>query len=530
MNIKKYLMLGGVALSLGLSTSSCIGDLDLEPIDPSQTSADTSSMEFIQNSFAQCYANLGFCSTTGPGESNLSVPDAGASVYVRLLFALNEMTTDEAFWIWKDNGLDDLVCTSYGSANLQVLTAYQRFYQHVATCNTFLEVTEGMADPEVLAMRTEVRALRAFTYYWLCDMFGNVTLSISKPDGEGSPQVSRAELYNWLEGELTDLVDNGNLPQVPVYGRVGIDGVEALLARLYLNAPVYAGVEAWDKCLTRCNNIINRHKGGGYQGSGLAQHYIYLFCGNNEEYMPGGGNVAENEILWGVPFDAIKAQSYGGSSFMLLASLSEGMYGSLESWSCLTAGKLLSERFESNPEDKRWQFWIRDGKETDNVAFGTFSTAGYQAIKWTNLVKEDNSGNLVLRDSYSFCNSDLALIRLADVYLMRTECFMHGVGDQTEALAGINYVRNRAGLGSWGLADLTFDNLLDERSRELYYECTRRSDLIRYDRFTGPNQMVWPWKGYTAEGTTIGSQYNLLPIPANIIAAQPDLKQNPGFN
>ena len=105
MNIKKYLMLGGVALSLGLSTTSCVGDLDLEPIDPSQTSANTSSMEFIQNSFAQCYANLGFCSTNGPGESNLSVPDAGASVYVRLLFALNEMTTDEAFWIWKDNGL-----------------------------------------------------------------------------------------------------------------------------------------------------------------------------------------------------------------------------------------------------------------------------------------------------------------------------------------------------------------------------------------------------------------------------------------
>ena len=121
-------MLGGVALSLGMFASSCVGDLDLEPIDPSKTSADTSSMEFIENSFAQCYANLGFCSTTGPGESNLSVPDAGASVYVRLLFAINEMTTDEAFWIWKDNGLDDLVCTSYGSANLQILTAYQRFY------------------------------------------------------------------------------------------------------------------------------------------------------------------------------------------------------------------------------------------------------------------------------------------------------------------------------------------------------------------------------------------------------------------
>ena len=113
---------------------------------------------------------------------------------------------------------------------------------------------------------------------------------------------------------------------------------------------------------------------------------------------------------------------------------------------------------------------------------------------------------------------------------MRTECFMHGVGDQTEALEGINYVRNRAGLGRWGLADLTFDNLLDERSRELYYECTRRSDLIRNGRFTGPNQMVWPWKGYVSEGTTIGDQFNLLPIPANIIAAQPELKQNKGFN
>ena len=65
MNIKKYLMLGGAVMTLGLVTPSCVGDLDLEPIDPSQIFADVNNPEFVSRSFAECYAILGLCGKGG---------------------------------------------------------------------------------------------------------------------------------------------------------------------------------------------------------------------------------------------------------------------------------------------------------------------------------------------------------------------------------------------------------------------------------------------------------------------------------
>lgn len=102
-------------------------------------------------------------------------------------------------------------------------------------------------------------------------------------------------------------------------------------------------------------------------------------------------------------------------------------------------------------------------------------------------------------------------------------------GDASKAVEYINYVRNRAGLGNWGPGELTPDNVLNERCRELYWELTRRSDLVRHNKFAGPGQDIWSWKNGVAEGNNISERYNIMPIPTNIIAAQPDFKQNAGY-
>ena len=111
---------------------------------------------------------------------------------------------------------------------------------------------------------------------------------------------------------------------------------------------------------------------------------------------------------------------------------------------------------------------------------------------------------------------------------MRAECFLHGQGNETDALEGVNYVRERAGVAPFEA--ITEQDLLDERQRELYYELTRRSDLIRFGRYTGNGQDVWPWKGNSRAGRRIERHYNLMPIPTNIISAEPSMKQNPGYN
>ena len=133
--------------------------------------------------------------------------------------------------------------------------------------------------------------------------------------------------------------------------------------------------------------------------------------------------------------------------------------------------------------------------------------------------------------STQFPDTDLALIRLADVYLMYAECAARNATgtDLATGLQYANLVRERAGVKIWNTADLTLDNLLAERCRELYWELTRRSDLVRFGRFTGPNQKLWSWKGNALEGNNIDSRYDLMPIPVNVIAASPDFKQNKGY-
>lgn len=556
MNIKKYLMLGGVALSLGLSTASCVGDLDLDPIDPNLDP--NPSTERLIKEAMECYQGLATSGNEGPGSSIISGLDNGRGQYTRAIFMMNEFPTDECIWIWKDDGIYDLVTNTYNSDNGNIYGTYSRLYAHIAVCNKFIADAAGNSDAEVLKLVDEVRALRALSYYWVCDIFGRATFTLEEPVGQNPEQIERVALYKWLVGELTDLVEHGKLDRTPVYGRVGLDGAEALLARLYLNAQVYAAADpaylaatdTWALCSQHCENIIARHQGGGYQGSGLANHYLNVFSRNNDQYMPGGGNTAENEILWGIPFDSDRLQSYGGTMFLINGAVADelGMkaadYGCSNAWKCMKATKEFSEHFTAETQDARWQLWVRGKKpyinsngdpaeheyKIANEEFGSWGD-GYVCIKWNGLVA-DNNGNLTTGglDPLQFPSTDLGLIRLSDVYLMYVEAFVQGrAGTSANAVKYVNFVRGRAGVSTWTTGDLTPDNILAERCRELYWELTRRSDLVRFGKFTGPDQMLWSWKGNALEGNTIDARYNVMPIPANILSASPSYKQNPGY-
>ena len=550
MKLNKFFLIGAAALGMGIT--SCVGDLDLKPIDPNKTYEDPESLEFMQSALAECYSAL-ISGPTGPGSSIVSGADAGFTSYVRALFNMNVFGTDETFWIWwNDLGVPDLVQDTYAADNTLIYAGYSALFAHIAICNQFISQVPDGASQELLQMRDEARALRALSYYWALDLFGNPTFTVDAPDGVTAPnQTTRAELYAWMEQELTELVDNSYLASTPIYGRVGKDGAEALLARLYLNAGVYTGTPAWDKCAQRCANIISRHQGTGFQGSGLVDNYHAVFSRDNHQYAPGGGGV--NEVLWCIPGDSEHCQTYGGAFFLLASELSNnyGMtpeyYGSGAQWGCLKARGQLTERFmdEANPQnDDRFNRWIggdvtyeSDGEQKE-VTYSVHNTvagdwlAGYTVIKWTNLGLingEVDWGNTLGLDCPSFSSCDFAVFRLSDIYLMYAECALNGASSANSATAKtyVQYIRNRAGL--YDSFDLTMDFLQDERSRELYWELTRRSDLIRWGKWTGTNQAVWDWKGGVAEGTNISDRYNLLPIPTNVLAAQPYFQQNPGY-
>lgn len=563
MNFKKYLMIGAAVAGLGMT--SCVGDLDLKPNDPNLV--DTSDPNFKANSLAMCYAGIACSGISGPGSSYVADLDPGTSAYLRLMFTLNEFCTDECIWIWPDAGVSDITACTWGANNGLLQGAYYRLMGHIAVCNQFLLNTKDDTDAETQEMRAEARVLRAYSYYNMMDLFGASSFCTEETNGQDPTQISRADLYKWVESELKDIVDNKLISENPVYGRVGLDGAEALLARLYLNGQVFSGENRYADCQKRCDNIIARHQGGGFEGSGLAEHWHYLFSLENKNYMPGGANKAENEILFGIAFDADMTQSYGGPTFIISSTISNTHYiprqnyGSSSEWSCLRGCAEMAARFPGAPEetqDVRDDLWFKGvmpaGKdEAGNkwdaedysdrfVGFtGAWGTCGGNAIiKFTgrtaNAAKDGgwnwNADGTPGWPVTTFSSTDQPIIRLADVYLMWAECYVNGqVGERQKALDYINLVRRRAGAPNTDSQSLTKQGIMDERSRELYLESTRRTDLVRNGMFAGPTQTIWQYKGSISNnaGTRIAAHMNLYPIPQAVLNSQPGFKQNPGY-
>ena len=571
--INKILTAGCLVLGMGFAMTSCVNDLNVTPKDPNSftwTNVEADPDTYLPQVFAKCYSVLAVSGQSGEGSSDMSGLDNGAGCYPRAIYMLNEFPTDETLWIWPDAGVVDIVTGTWANNNANIYGTYSRLYIAIALCNDFIRQTLESGIDLTPAVRTdynnveqyrlEARALRALSYWYVLDLFGNGGWVDETMDYGDSPlPITRKDLYNRLTTELEAIIAAWPAANAkPSYGRVGLDGVKALLAKVYLNAKVYTNgeVDGYEKCLNLCNQIIDAHKGSGFKSSGLANNYHALFAANNDQYMPGGSNSAENEILWGIPYDATNILAYGGTRFLMAAAFVNATmadqkyymscldYGLNDQWGCMHARAEFSDKFNST--DVRDDLWSKEaqGFTKENTEFSKFNN-GYAAVKFTNLImnadgsfpKADNSKPIAvdnIAESAKVLNvnahpdTDLPVFRLADIYLMKAECYvMGGKGNADEAIAAVNVVRERAGASTW--TNVTANDLLDERARELYWENHRRTDLVRFNKFT--SGYTWSWKGYVAGGTDMGSHMNVYPIPANVIAAQPEFGayQNAGY-
>ena len=176
--------------------------------------------------------------------------------------------------------------------------------------------------------------------------------------------------------------------------------------------------------------------------------------------------------------------------------------------------------------DSRAMFWSI-GQNLDINDVGSF-TDGYAVAKWKNVTRAGTPGS-----SLSYEDIDFPMFRLADVYLMYAEAVLRGGagGDMGTALNLVNALRTRAYNGTGGnitSGQLDLNFILDERGRELYWECVRRTDLIRFGQFTN-GTYLWQWKGGIKDGIATQPFYNLFPIPSGDVSANPNLVQNPGY-
>lgn len=598
--MKSYIskLFAGAALVATLGLGACVNDLDQLPQDPNTVAPDRfkeNPKEYLGEVMSKCYSSLAVSGQKGPnGDSDIKGLDGGTSQWTRTVFMLEEFPTDECLWMYNDGGVDELRWGTWSDSNAAIFGTYSRLYVHIAVCNDFLRlvknpdkygiVFDAELQKEVDQFMLEARALRGLSYYYIIDFFGNaVDAWDDQIYGEIPPQVTREELFNKVTADLEDVLTK--FQDSNIYGRLSKDGVEALLCRYYLNAEVYTGKAMYDKCWEHAQNLINRHKGGGFENSGLANDYLALFCGNNRMFAPAGSLPAQNEILWYIPQNAIYTQPYGGSTFLINgaiknmaaadidilkgdADITEGYmnqlwYGTTDSWGCMHARQQFSDKFNfvnGYSGDGRTYLWLTEdaGFRKQNIPFNDFKS-GYACLKFT-AAEADASGVMprfvdpvtglrragvttqkeMSQDGYTwtqynvegasqFHNTGVPVIRLADVYLMAAESALRMGSHQDEALEYVNLIRKRAGVPAWNASELTLNSLLDERSRELYWEMTRRTDLIRYNLFTGSNYL-WAWKGGVEGGTNLKAHFNLYPLPANVIAVYgSSMKQNPDY-
>ncbi len=520
MNFKKltYAAAGCMAL-LGCATS-CVGDLDVTPKNPSNVTALTTGAQYYQ-SFAQVYSGLAIAGVND--QSDISVDDGGAGVYTRQLWNLQELCSDEAFIgkNWNDAGLDELDYSTWSADNHWLYECMSRFTYQINVCNQFLRtidqatsVENPLSGAEITEMKAEIRVLRALSYYHMMDLFGRGPwITEANTVGETPVTMTRQEMFPLVIADLIDAIPNVKPAAQQTYGRLSREAAYMLLAKLYLNAGVYTGTPMWAECAKACQEITKTI-------NTLAPTYKYLFCGSNDKYVGNG------EILWAVPQDNSNLQTYGGTTYLGIgawnASIPEDLFHKFGStaagWGGPRVRPELADAFGA--DDPR--YLIYEGTFTNDlndIGDWGLTGSGYMCVKYV-YTSEDDYDNTQGVLYNTFNSADFPLFRLADTFLMLAECQLRGV--ECNGQSYFDRVRERSNQPAIELNDY---NLLQERMRELYWEGHRRSDLIRFGQFSGSNY-IWSWKGGVQQGQSIDSYREVYAIPTNYTAT---LGQNPGY-
>jgi hypothetical protein len=522
--------LAGAAALLFLAAAGCT-DVTLEP-KTTPTEVDVFKDPNSYRAFiAKVYAGLAVSGQQGAaGQPDIQGIDEGFSQYLRLLWEAQELPTDEAVIGWNDVGLPEMNTQTWAVTNSFVVAMYYRVFFQVAMANEFLRQTTdeklaargNVSSPlraEIQQYRAEARFLRALSYWHGIDLFGKIPLVTENAPVPSTPpqQSTRTEIYNFIVSELNAIQAALPAPGASTYGRATGPAAQMLLAKVYLNASIYTGTPRWAEGLAAAQAVI----AGPYS---LDNNYQDIFLADNH---------TSPEIIFAVTQDGLRTQTWGGMTFLVHAScggnlMNAANYGIDGCWWGLRLKPQAFNRYASG--DGRASYFFRgSGADSQSVAVTSIGNwyDGIAAPKYKNVTSTGQRGS-----HPTHVDTDFPMFRLADAYLIYAEAVLRGGGGtRAQALAYVNALRQRAYGGTSGdITDpeLTLDFILDERGRELLWEAHRRTDLVRYGRFTG-GSYIWSWKGGTQAGVATNARYDLYPLPASELVANPNLEQNPGY-
>lgn len=533
--MKKYILKTAIYLFAVIIMASCTKDLNREPVNGVTTEIQYSTFEGYQSALAKVYGSFALTGNIGPATNcnqcgDVGGIDEGTSDFLRLYWWVQEISTDEAVVVslWNDPGIHFFHNMSWSADNVISKGLYYRSFYQITLANEFIRqstddkiASKGFTTSQVDAIKKyalEARFLRAYQYSILIDLFGNVPF-VTEKDEVGGPlptQIKRADLFNYIESELKDL--ETKMPVTNSYGRSTRPAVTALLARLYLNAEVFSGTARYSDAATYASKTLS-------DGFTLIPNYRELMLADN--------NTNTSEFIMTINYDGLKTKNFGGTTFLTHAPVGGDMlssdYGVGSGWGGIRTTSALPNKFPdyTGAMDHRAQFFTQNQSIDLSADPAPNFKEGFAVTKYRNRTKAGDMGS-----SGDFADIDFPIFRSAEMNLVYAEAVLRGgAGDINIALNLVNDLRTRAygnTNGNISLSQLTLDFILDERSRELYWEGFRRTDLIRFNRFV-EGSYVWPWKAGAPNGTGVPDFRKLFPIPDSDMNTNTNLVQNPGY-
>ena len=458
----------------------------------------------------------------------------------------NEMVVTTKGGDWYDGGwLIDFHQHNYKNTNPSVNNNWNSHYAAVATTNELLAA--GTLDANGTA---QMRALRAYYFWRLMDMYGRIKLP-TQPEVDVK-QSSRLEAFNFIESELLaalgvsavsasmDLSGSALGTDKNAY-RLNRFGVLGILAKLYLNAEVYSGTPRYQEAHDAADYIINN---GGYTLCGVGCKVKNLgkrpAVAEDPDELEGfaavfaPNNAGNPEHIWTVNYEA--GVNDGFNLAMMALHYSSQITWNFDSqpWNGYSTLEAFYNSFDDTDARKKASFI--EGKQLDyfgNTLLDYATDDGDPELNYTPAINEifpdglREAGARPGKFSYkqfgrASMDNDFTLLRLGQIYLIRAEAAARvgGGWDGAAALTDTNIIRARANAKAYTAAELTETEFLAERGREMFSEAVRRTDLIRFGAYGN----AW-W-----EKPTSTANKTIFPIPFDAIqAANGTLTQNPGY-
>lgn len=525
--IKSFIPVAAALLLMGVMTVSCTGDLDVENINPKQTSElDTDAL------LNKIYSSFVLTGQQGPsGNQDIADLDEGRSDLYRKSWELNEFPSGEASWEWDDTGLPELLNKTWGADNASSIGLYYRLFFSITLCNYYLDEVPEDGSADVQQKRAEVRFIRALLYYFVMDTYANAAF-VEHVSIEPGVRYTRSEYFQFIESELLAIESDLAAAGANTYGRIDVVADWLLLSRLYLNAEVYTGTARWQDAKTYADKVINNgyyhlNKTTATNPSTGEKYSAYqmLFLADNDT------NGAQYEAIFPVLHDGKVTQSYGGMHFLILAGYAKrdnsdqdviAPSGTSVGWGkCMAlTGQVVDAFFgkgvdapatttaisdiTSAAADDRALFYTTGF--TRNIEDRTDESNGYACVKFRNVRSDGRPAN---NSGSDYVDTDLPLMRMAEAYLTYAEAETRLNGNTPDAAAKINELHKRANAAeqtSYTLADIQ-----NEWVKEFWFEGRCRIDQIRFGTYNVPAYRY------------------IYPIPLNDLINNPNLTQNPGY-